>query len=304
MTEVAGMRDDQAEIAKTYRDKGFVVVESIFSAAEVKEMTDALDSLVEGACGLTDHTSVIDLEPSHTPENPRVRRIKDPFINHPVFNRMAKHPRLIAVLTTLIGPNLRMHGSKINLKSAAYGSPVEWHQDWAFYPHTNDDVLAVGVMLDDMTEDNGPLLCVPGSHTGPTFDHHQDGRFIGAMDPTTCDIDLSSAEKITGQAGSCSFHHVRTVHASGKNTSGKDRRLMLFQVCAADAWDIRGMDRIGSWEMYLETMIAGEPTLEPRIVPTPIRLPYPGPLKSGSIYESQSLVRNKYFGDAADPAND
>lgn len=280
-----------------YRDDGFITVEAIYSASEVKDMTDALDEIVESARGLTDHTDVIDLEPSHTPDQPRVRRVKDPFINHPVFHRMAKHPRLISVLTSLIGENLRMHGSKINLKAANYGSPVEWHQDWAFYPHTNDDVLAVGVMLDDMTEDNGPLLCIPGTHKGPTFDHHQDGRFIGAVDPVASGIDFSKTEMITGKAGACSFHHVRMMHGSGQNTSGKARRLMLFQIAAADAWDIRGMDRIGSWENYLETMIAGEPTLEPRITVTPIRLPYPPPLKAGSIYETQTLVRNKYFGD-------
>lgn len=292
MTGNPVLSDEQARL---YRERGFVVVENIFSDADVKEMTDALDRLVDSAHGLTDHTDVIDLEPSHTPDAPRVRRIKEPFLNDPVFAKMAKHPRLISALKTLIGDNLRMHGSKINLKSAAYGSPVEWHQDWAFYPHTNDDVLAVGVMLDAMTEENGPLLCIPGSHKGPTFDHHQDGRFIGAMNPDACDIDLTTAEKILGSAGSCSFHHVRTVHASGQNTSGENRRLLLFQIAAADAWDIRGMDRIGSWENYVDTMIAGEPTVEPRLVPAPIRLPYPGPLKSGSIYESQSLIRNKYF---------
>ena len=54
-----------------------------------------------------------------------------------------------------------------------------------FYPHTNDDVLAIGVMLDDMTEENGPLLIMPGSHKGPTYDHHSNGFFAGAIDPDT-----------------------------------------------------------------------------------------------------------------------
>ncbi|MGJ3259488.1 MAG: phytanoyl-CoA dioxygenase family protein [Rhodospirillales bacterium] len=279
-----------------YRDKGFIIVEDIFSADDLKKMDDALNGLIEDARGLTEHTGVIDLEPTHTPDRPRVRRIKEPFLNHPVFNEMGKHPKLVTALTALIGPDLRMHGSKINLKSADYGSPVEWHQDWAFYPHTNDDVLAVGVMLDNMTEDNGPLLCIPGSHKGPTYDHHQDGHFVGAIDPEASGIDFSKAETIAGRAGSCSFHHVRMMHGSGQNTSGKDRRLLLFQVAAADAWDIRGMDRIGSWEQYKKTMISGEPTNEPRVVVTPIRLPYPEPLRKGSIYESQTLVKNKYFG--------
>jgi len=292
-----------AKIAE-YKENGFAVVEDIFSAEEISEMCDALDALVEGARGLTDHTNVIDLEPSHTPDNPRVRRIKEPTENHPVFNKMARHPRLIAALTALIGPNLRLHGSKINLKSAGYGSPVEWHQDWAFYPHTNDDVLAVGVMLDAMEEDNGPLLCIPGSQNDPTYDHHQDGHFVGAIDPENCDIDFAKAVPITGKAGSCSFHHARTLHASAPNISGRDRRLLLLQIAAADAWDIRGMGHIASWADYEKTMIAGEVTNEPRIVPVPVRLPFPEPLKSGSIYESQSIVQNKFsFGEDRSPSS-
>ena len=52
------------------------------------------------------------------------------------------------------------------MKSAQYGSPVEWHQDWAFYPHTNDDMLAIGVLLDDCDLANGPMLVTPGTHIG------------------------------------------------------------------------------------------------------------------------------------------
>lgn len=294
MTNQDVITDEQV---RAYREDGFVVIEDIFSTEDLSLMRQTLDELIESARGLTDHTEILDLEPTHSPDTPKVRRIKSPFENHPVYRSMGKHPKLLSVLRTLIGNDLRMHGSKINLKSAKFGSPVEWHQDWAFYPHTNDDVLAVGVMLDDMTEDNGPLLCVPGSHKGPTFDHHQDGRFVGAMDPEKCDIDLNAAVPITGKAGSCSFHHVRAVHGSGMNTSGKDRRLMLYQVAAADAWDIRGMGRVGSWDNYVDTMISGEPTNEPRTVSTPIRLPFPEPEKVGSIYESQTLLKNKYFSD-------
>ena len=57
--------------------------------------------------------------------------------------------------------------NKINIKAPEYGAAVEWHQDWAFYPHTNDDLLAIGVALDDCEEENGPLMVIPGSHKGP-----------------------------------------------------------------------------------------------------------------------------------------
>ena len=42
------------------------------------------------------------------------------------------------------------------MKSAGYGAPVEWHQDWAFYPHSNDDLAAVGIMLDDVDDGERP----------------------------------------------------------------------------------------------------------------------------------------------------
>ena len=48
---------------------------------------------------------------------------------------------------------------KLNFKlpNKKKGSEVGWHQDWAFYPHTNDDLVTVGIYLDDCTEKNGPL---------------------------------------------------------------------------------------------------------------------------------------------------
>ncbi|MEK9723960.1 MAG: phytanoyl-CoA dioxygenase family protein [Rhodospirillaceae bacterium] len=287
-------------IADIYKRKGYVVVEAVFSADEVARMRAALDELIAAAAGATGHTAMLDLEPSHTPDAPRVRRIKEPVKHHPVFAEMARHPTLIAALQALLGPDLRLHGSKINLKAADYGAPVEWHQDWAFYPHTNDDVLAVGVMLDDMTPDNGPLLVIPGSHTGPTYDHHQDGRFVGAVDVDATDIDTATAEPIYGKAGDCSLHHVRALHASAMNTSAADRRLLLFQVSAADAWDLRGIGSADAWDGYVETIIAGRATNQPRLAAAPVRLPYPGPIREGSIYESQTLLKNKVFGAGGD----
>ncbi len=106
---------------------------------------------------------------------------------------------MVAIMEKLLGPSgVRLQSSKINLKAPHYGSPVEWHQDWAFYPHTNDDMLAVGVMLDDAFMENGPLMVVPGSHKGPTWDHHSGGYFCGAMDPTRREVDFESAVPLIG----------------------------------------------------------------------------------------------------------
>ena len=58
-------------------------------------------------------------------------------------------------------PFLGAQGDKLNMKIPGVGSPVQWHQDWAFYPHTNDDILAVGLAIDDTTLENGATQSVP-----------------------------------------------------------------------------------------------------------------------------------------------
>src|SRR5919206_3237287 len=181
-----------------YREKGWVVMADVLDASMLAEARETLAALVEGARGKTAHDDVHDLEPDHQPDAPRVRRIKTPHKHHPLFWNIAASERMVAILQKLIAPSVRLHGSKINMKAPHYGSPVEWHQDWAFYPHTNDDLLAVGVMLDDCTLENGPLMVIPGSHKGPTWDHHADGYFCGAMDPTSSGLDFRKAVPVTG----------------------------------------------------------------------------------------------------------
>lgn len=275
-----------------YNENGFVVVENVVDAATRDSMKTVIAELIAKARGLTDHNDIYDLEPSHTPATPRVRRIKKPTTVHPIFDQVVKSPAMVAILQKLIGPNVRLHGSKLNMKDPQYGSPVEWHQDWAFYPHTNDDVLAIGLMLEDIDEANGPLLVIPGSHRGPVYDHHVDGRFCGAMDPTKGEVDFAKAVSCPGKAGSCSFHHVRLVHGSAQNTSNRPRPLMLYEVTAADAWPLVNWTNL---EEFDSRMICGSPTLEPRLEKVPVRMPYPPALKQGSIYENQTIIRNRYF---------
>ena len=282
----------QAQIDE-YNEVGAIVVPNVLSPAEVAALRQTTDEFVEKSRTLSTHDAIYDLEDTHTQAQPRVRRIKAPHAHHPVFAKLPTHPGIIEVLADLWGPNIRFDSDKLNLKTAGYGAAVEWHQDWAFYPHTNDDLAAVGIMMDDMERANGPLLIVPGSHKGPVHDHHHDGKFCGAMNPATCDVDFASAIPLTGPAGSITVHHVRAIHGSAVNTSNKDRRLLLFQFRAADAWplvrpptDIAEFDRL---------MVAGEPTLAPRMTACPVRLPLPPADLQGSIYENQKAQPNRFF---------
>jgi len=285
----------EAQRAAYDRD-GFIVVPDVFSPAEIAELRAVTDQFVRNSAPVAANDTIYDLEDTHSAIEPRVRRIKTPHLHHDVYARASRHPTVVAILEDLWG-TVRFDTSKLNMKSAGFGAPVEWHQDWAFYPHTNDDLAAVGVMLDDVDTENGPMMVIPGSHRGPIYDHHgPDGRFCGAMDPASCGADYSSALPCLGRAGSVTVHHVRAVHGSATNHSGRERRFLLYQYRAADAWPLLGLKE--GIEKFNEQLIVGEPSLAPRLVPLPVRMPLPPAEHQGSIYENQRAAGRRFF----DPA--
>ncbi|MEL6318984.1 MAG: phytanoyl-CoA dioxygenase family protein, partial [Pseudomonadota bacterium] len=160
-----------------YNDNGYLLLESRLPREVLDHAHAEVAAFREEARTLRESSDRIDLEASHTPEEPRIRRIKLPHLNSPFFDELMRSDLILAPARDLLGPHLRLHTSKLNMKSARYGAPVQWHQDFAFYPHTNDDLLAIGVMLDDVDEENGPLLVFPGTHKGPLYDHHHHGVF-------------------------------------------------------------------------------------------------------------------------------
>jgi phytanoyl-CoA hydroxylase len=281
-----------------YRRDGFVVLPDILTSSEVEALRRVTDEFVEGARAVAANDEIYDLEDSHSAAEPRVRRIKTPHLHHPEYDRAARHPKIVEVLKDLWG-TVRLDTGKLNMKSAGYGAPIEWHQDWAFYPHTNEDLAAVGIMLDDCEMENGPMMVVPRSHQGPIHDHHgPDGRFCGAIDPAACDIGISRAVPCLGKAGSITVHHVRAVHGSATNFSGKPRRFLLFQYRAADAWPLLGLkDGI---EKFDSLLLAGEPTLSARLAAVPVRMPLPPAEYQGSIYENQRAAGRRFFATAAE----
>ena len=289
------MISDQ-DVAAYQRD-GVIVVPNVLDAATVNNLRRVVAEIVAGASKVSDHDDVYDLEPSHTPAMPRVRRIKAPHKVHPLFDEIVRSQTVIDILTRLLGPGLRLYGSKLNIKAAQYGSPVEWHQDWAFYPHTNDDILAIGVLLDDTDLANGPMLVTPGTHTGPVWSHHgEDGHFCGLIDPDLIKPEIARAVPCMGTAGSMSFHHVRALHGSALNTSNRSRNLLLYEVAASDAWPLMG---VKDYDEFNSRLLAGPPVSTPRLADVPVRMPLPAARRQGSIYETQLGATKSYFEKAA-----
>ena len=285
-----------AEQIAFYEEHGYLVLERRIPMDIIEAIRAEIARFEQEARGLTASNDRLDLEDSHRADAPRLRRIKLPHKISDVVASLIRSDHALAPARDLIGPDLRLHTTKLNMKSAGYGAAIEWHHDFAFYPHTNDDVLAIGVIIDDMGEENGPLMVFPGSHKGPIFDHHADGVFVGAMDLAASGLDKRDAAVLTGPAGSISIHHGRIVHGSALNRSDRDRRMLFIEVMAADAFPIMGaMTAFDGIEDYDSRMLCGSPTLEPRVRATPVRIPQPQPSANKSIYEIQQGLKARAF---------
>ena len=214
---------------------------------------------------------------------------------------MIKNSEITKALKDLLGNNILLKSSKLNTKFEKGGSAVEWHQDWAFYPHTNDDVLAVGVMLDDVNLSNGPLMVIPGSHKGPVLSHNNsDGIFCGAIDPEDKDFNLNDAIPLTGKAGSISIHHARLLHGSATNKSLSRRMMLFYELSAADSWPLVGAPSYMKftspndlWKQMKSQLISGEISTCPRMENIPVRIPLPPPSDYGSIFKTQKTGNSK-----------
>jgi hypothetical protein len=59
-----------------------------------------------------------------------------------------------------------------------------------------------------------------------------------------------------------------------------------------DAWPILGIPGL---DKFNAGIVRGEPTLEPRMVACPIRIPLPMSPTTGSLYEQQRIMANRHF---------
>ena len=274
-----------------YHQNGYLSINNVIPDDILTELRQVTDEFVEKSRRVTEHNDVFDLEPGHTPDSPRVRWIKHPADHHPVYDKVLRYDPILNIVTQLIGLDIRHNGHKLNMKYPKFGSPVQWHQDGAFYPHTNDDLLAVGVAIDDMTTENSCLMVIPRSHLGPTYNHHQNGEFIGSVTETDFDPQATSIP-VEVKAGGISINHVRMLHGSAPNTSDQPRRLYLIQYCALDAWPLLG---IPNWDIFNDCILRGTPNNEPRTTEAPVRIPLPQAERAGSIYEVQSLMEKPLY---------
>jgi ectoine hydroxylase-related dioxygenase (phytanoyl-CoA dioxygenase family) len=224
----------------SYRENGYLLIRDALLPGQLATLQRLTNGFIEASRAVSESNDVYDLDEGHSAVQPRLTRIKLPHIQHPAFWEVATSERLTSFLKPLVGEDIRLHTSKLNTKAPGGGAAVEWHSDWAFYPHTNDDMFSVGIMLEDVEAANGPLMVIPGTHKGPALSHHRGGVFCGAIDPADPLFEAGKAVTLTGRAGDMSIHHVRLLHGSAPNMSDRARKILFYEMGAADAWPING----------------------------------------------------------------
>lgn len=231
-----------AEQVAVFRSSGCLTVPNAIRADQLSDINADLERWIgesrahPGPYGETlDGRPRFDVQPGHSAEKPALRRVQSPTeVSAACLSALTDSP-MLDMLADLIGPNLRLHHSKINCKLPGSGTVVDWHQDFAFDPHSNDDLVTCLVFLDDVTSDNGPLLTVPGSHLGPLHSLWHGDRFTGAVGPTVARACDEMSVEHTGRAGGVCFMHSRVLHASRANRTGRSRNLFISAIAAADA---------------------------------------------------------------------
>ena len=218
----------QSQVERFNRD-GYLLIEKFFDESTVQRSIEAIKNILS----IDEVSKVAEMEPA----NPQtIRRIWSPVDRDPIFYEMATDPGLLDMIEQLIGKNIALHYNKLNYKGPKVGSLVDWHQDFAFYPHTNKNLLACLIYLDKATEENGCLEVVPQTEYSGLLNHYVDGHFRGKIDSSF----FSDKMRVTlpAPAGSVILLHCMTAHFSPVNTSNRERKTFIPAYRATDAFPI------------------------------------------------------------------
>jgi ectoine hydroxylase-related dioxygenase (phytanoyl-CoA dioxygenase family) len=271
-----------------YFTTGFLVAENLLPDAWLELLRARSQEFIEKSRKIAASNEEFDIGPQHRPDHPHVRRLRALVDRHPDFWRIASESPLADIAADLVGPDVKFHSSKLNYKYPGAGEIVDWHQDIPAWPHTNYSPVTLGIYLDDVAAEQGPLTCIPGSHQGPIFVHRDEASaWTGAIrNSDHAEIDMARAEDLTGAAGTVIAINCRTVHGSRANATNSVRPVALFVYSSADAF---------IWmptptpTRYTGEIVRGEPATVAHLDPTPCPVP-PDWSKSGygSIFTAQN----------------
>lgn len=228
----------EVKLKADYERDGFVIMKDLLSMTDVETIRSRIMDIAAGrVAGFP--SACIELEPEPDEAGrPVARKINQCAEHDDVFMSLAKDRRIVDVVESLIGPDIKLFGSQCFMKPPG-GVQKPYHQDSAYFTIEPLSLVTCWIALDDVTVENGCMWVIPGSHTDGIYDHSQPWEVAGRTDMQIPDasIDISREVPITLSAGSCSFHHSVLLHRSGPNQTESHRRgLAVHYMSAASKW--------------------------------------------------------------------
>ena len=223
-----------ADQLRSYEETGSLVLPSLLGP----ERTAALDAEV---LANADDASVRQrpqaiLEPG----SEALRSLFEVHRGDGLVGELTRDPLLVDIARQLLGSDVYVHQSRINLKPGFRGKEFYWHSDFETW-HTEDGMpamraLSCSVLLDDNQPWNGPLLTIAGSHkryvscVGATpADHFAQSlrrQEVGTPDDASLRTlaEEGSIDQCLGGPGTVVFFDCNVMHGSNGNISPLPRR--------------------------------------------------------------------------------
>ncbi len=223
------MKLSAEQLAQFQRD-GLLLLPDLFSAEEVEILRSRLPKLFA-----EDVAANIREKDSN-----EVRTAMGLHLRDEIYARLVRHPRLLEPALQILREPVYVQQVKVNVKAAFCGEPWQWHYDFATH-HSEDGVpaplaLNLHVFLDDVSEFNGPLYFIPGSHKAKTPSATLDTTstsyplWVVNPDNVTTLAKAGGIVSATGRAGTGLIFGDVMLHASPSNISPFDRKIFSLIV--------------------------------------------------------------------------
>jgi hypothetical protein len=219
-----------AEQIQSYHDNGYLHIPGVFNAKETEELSDHLDWLMKvwatPDAGWTGPWRKVYMDEA-TEKKSKLIALHDLQYYSQVWSQAIKHPRLVAAMQGLLGENVEFHHSTMHVKPPETGHPFPMHQDYAFYPHTNDRYVDVLVHLDDTRHENGEIRFLKGSHKAGNLEHitqTPDGPCTPHLSTDAYKLDETLA--VPASRGDLVVFNINCIHGSHVNVTERPRRLV------------------------------------------------------------------------------
>ena len=187
---------------------------------------------------MTQSDSIWILEEGHSESDPRLHRISNPQDQHPLFWEFMTDPVMTDLAADVVGPDVKFHHAKLNVKSGKGTQGFGWHQDIPAWPHTDFSPVTIGVYVEGCTPDQGPLTVAQGSQEGPLFTmYDKGGNFVVRLrEEDLAWLKDDMIKSPTGGPGTTLLLNCRAVHGSAPNKAAAARPLLLPVYSSADSF--------------------------------------------------------------------